>query len=186
MAVGLEPQTPGRHYTWDYTSTIFVDSLQPTLRWEAFPRPEDREADREGLLSRISDVTYDLKIWKAPAGDPGMRLLQRFLWLSAARGMSNKIAFLTDGRFSGTNMGCAVAHISPESVVGGPLALVEDGDTVSIDVENARLDLLVDEVEMKRRHQTWESPEPRIKKGYLSIYSRNVDKTSRGASLKYG
>jgi dihydroxy-acid dehydratase len=120
-----------------------------------------------------------------PAGDPGMRLLQRFLWLSAAKGMSDKIAFLTDGRFSGTNMGCAVAHISPESAVGGPLALVEDGDTISIDVENARLDLLIDDVEMKRRRQAWEAPEPRIKKGYLSIYSRNVDKTSRGASLKY-
>ncbi len=76
LAVGLEPQTPGRHYTWDPTSTLFVDSLQPTLRWEAFPRPEDREADREGLLSRISDVTYDLKIWKAPAGDPGWRALR--------------------------------------------------------------------------------------------------------------
>jgi dihydroxy-acid dehydratase len=121
-----------------------------------------------------------------PAGDPGMRLLQRFLWLSAAKGMSDKIAFLTDGRFSGTNMGCAVAHISPESAVGGPLALVEDGDTVSIDVENARLDLLVDEVELQRRNQAWEAPEPRIRKGYLSIYSRNVDKTSRGASLRYG
>jgi dihydroxy-acid dehydratase len=69
--------------------------------------------------------------------------------------------------------------------VGGPLALVEDGDTISIDVENARLDLLIDDVEMKRRRQAWEAPEPRIKKGYLSIYSRNVDKTSRGASLKY-
>ena len=121
-----------------------------------------------------------------PAGDPGMRLLQRFLWLSAAKGMSDKIAFLTDGRFSGTNMGCAVAHISPESAVGGPLALVEDGDPISIDVANDRLDLLVDDVEMERRWQAWEAPEPSIKKGYLSVYSRMADKTSRGASLKYG
>ena len=68
----------------------------------------------------------------------------------------------------------------------GPLALVEDGDTVSIDIENARLDLFVDDVEMARRQQAWQAPEPRIKKGYLSIYSRMVDKTSRGASLKYG
>lgn len=65
-------------------------------------------------------------------------------------------------------------------------AFIEDGDTVSIDIENTRLDLLVDEVEMQSRQQAWEAPEPRIKIGYLSIYSRNVDKASRGASLKYG
>jgi len=70
--------------------------------------------------------------------------------------------------------------------MGGPLAHVEDGDTISIDVENARLDLLVDEVEIKRRRQAWQAPEPRIKKGYFSVYSRMADKTSRGASLKYG
>ncbi len=70
LAVGLEPQTPeGRHYN-------FVDSLQPTLRWEAFPRPQDRKAFREGLLRRISDVTYGVKIWKAPGGDPGWRTLR--------------------------------------------------------------------------------------------------------------
>jgi len=70
--------------------------------------------------------------------------------------------------------------------VGGPLALVEDGDSIWIDIENSCLDLLVDEVEMKRRREAWVAPEPRIKKGYLSIYSRMADKTSRGASLKYG
>ena len=120
-----------------------------------------------------------------PAGDPGMRLLQRFLWLSAAKGMMDKIAFLTDGRFSGTNKGCAVAHISPESATGGPLALVEDGDMIEIDIPNARLDLLVDNEELARRRANWSRPEPRIKKGYLSIYSKMADSTARGASLKY-
>jgi dihydroxy-acid dehydratase len=120
-----------------------------------------------------------------PAGDPGMRLLQRFLWLSAAKGMTDKIAFLTDGRFSGTNKGCAVAHISPEAAAGGPLALVEDGDIIEIDIENARLELNVDKGELARREADWAAPEPRIKKGYLSIYSRMADSTARGASLKY-
>ena len=91
--------------------------------------------------------------------------------------MSDKIAFLMAGRFSGTNMGCAVAHILPESAVGDPLALVEDRDSLSIDVDN---------VEMEHRRRAWQASEPRIKKGYLSIYSRNVDKTSRGASPKHG
>jgi dihydroxy-acid dehydratase len=120
-----------------------------------------------------------------PAGDPGMRLLQRFLWMSAAKGMMDKIAFLTDGRFSGTNKGCAVAHISPEAATGGPLALVEDGDIIEIDIPNARLDLLVDEQELSQRKARWSPPEAKIKKGYLSIYSKMADSTARGASLKY-
>ncbi len=98
----------------------------------------------------------------------------------------DKIAFLTDGRLSGTNKGCAVAHISPESAVGGPLALVEDGDMVEIDIPNTRLDLLVDEDELARRRAAWTRPEPRMKKGYLSVYAKMADKTARGASLKYG
>ena len=120
-----------------------------------------------------------------PAGDPGMRLLQRFLWMSAAKGMMDKIAFLTDGRFSGTNKGCAVAHISPEAAVGGPLALVENGDLIEIDVPNARLDLHVSAEEMARREALWSPPDQKVKKGYLSIYSRMADSTARGASLKY-
>lgn len=144
------------------------------------------DASNALMAGEIEEGSVVIVRGMGPAGDPGMRLLQRFLWMSAAKGMSDKIAFLTDGRFSGTNMGCAVAHISPESAVGGPLALVEDGDSISIDIENSRLDLLVDEVEIKRRREAWVAPEPRIKKGYLSIYSRMADKTSRGASLKYG
>jgi len=120
-----------------------------------------------------------------PAGDPGMRLLQRFLWMSAAKGMMDKIAFLTDGRFSGTNKGCAVAHISPEAATGGPLALVENGDIIEIDIPNARLDLHVDEEVLANRRALWSAPEQKIKKGYLSIYSKMADSTARGASLKY-
>ena len=120
-----------------------------------------------------------------PAGDPGMRLLQRFLWLSAAQGMMDKIAFLTDGRFSGTNKGCAVAHISPEAAVGGPLALVEDGDEIEISLSEARIDLCVDEAEVARRRDAWQRPEPNVTKGYLALYSRMADSTARGASLRY-
>jgi dihydroxy-acid dehydratase len=164
-------------------------AVPPAMRQHEGPaRIFETEDDASNALmaGEIEEGSVVIVRGMGPAGDPGMRLLQRFLWLSAAKNMSDKIAFLTDGRFSGTNMGCAVAHISPESAVGGPLALVEEGDRIAIDVDNARLDLLVDDVELERRRKAWVAPEPRIKKGYLSLYSRMADKTSRGASLKYG
>jgi len=143
------------------------------------------DASEALMANEIQSGTVVIVRGMGPAGAPGMQLLQRFLWLSAAKGMQDKIAFLTDGRFSGTNKGCAVAHISPESAVGGPLALVEDGDLVEIDIPHTRLDLLVDEDELARRRAVWTRPEPRTNKGYLSVYSKMADKTARGASLKY-
>lgn len=143
------------------------------------------EASNALMTDQIAPGSVVIVRGIGPAGDPGMRLLQRFLWMSAAKGMMDKIAFLTDGRFSGTNKGCAVAHISPEAATGGPLGLVEDGDIIEIDIPNARLDLHVDDEEMSRRKALWSAPEQKIKKGYLSIYSRMADSTSRGASLKY-
>lgn len=143
------------------------------------------DASNSLMAGEIEPGTVVIVRGIGPAGDPGMRLLQRFLWLSAAKGMMDKIAFLTDGRFSGTNKGCAVAHISPEAAVGGPLALVEDGDLIEIDIPKARIDLLVDEAEMTRRREAWSRPEPRVKKGYLALYAKMADSTARGASLKY-
>lgn len=145
----------------------------------------ENEASTALVADAIEPGTVVIVRGIGPAGDPGMRLLQRFLWMSAAKGMIDKIAFLTDGRFSGTNKGCAVAHISPEAATGGPLALVENGDLIEIDIPNARLDLLVAPKELARRKAAWSRPEPRVKKGYLSIYSRMADSTARGAALKY-
>jgi dihydroxy-acid dehydratase len=143
------------------------------------------EASTALVADEIEPGTVVIVRGIGPAGDPGMRLLQRFLWMSAAKGMMDKIAFLTDGRLSGTNKGCAVAHISPEAATGGPLGLVENGDLIEIDIPNASIDLHVDAEEMARRRAAWSRPEPRIKKGYLSIYSKMADSTARGASLKY-
>ncbi len=143
------------------------------------------EASNALMTDKIKPGSVVIVRGIGPAGDPGMRLLQRFLWMSAAKGMMDKIAFLTDGRFSGTNKGCAVAHISPEAATGGPLALVENGDLIEIDIPNARLDLHVDDQVMAQRRALWSAPEQKIKKGYLSIYSKMADSTARGASLKY-
>ena len=121
-----------------------------------------------------------------PKGDPGMLLLQRFLWQLAAKGMHDKVAFLTDGRFSGTNKGCAIAHIAPEAMAGGPLALVEDNDRVEIDIPKRTLNLLITPEEMRRRRDAWVAPQKAIPKGYLSIYAKMATSPDRGAALNYG
>jgi len=120
-----------------------------------------------------------------PKGDPGMLLLQRFLWQLAAKGMHDKIAFLTDGRFSGTNKGCAIAHIAPEAAAGGPLAVVQDGDLINIDIPGKKLELLISEAELQKRLAAWESPPKPVRRGYLSIYKRMATSPDRGAALDY-
>lgn len=120
-----------------------------------------------------------------PKGAPGMLLLQRFLWQLAAKGLSDKIAFLTDGRLSGTNKGCAVAHIAPEAAVGGPLAVVKDGDLIEIDIPNERLILKITDEELNSRLSLWASPRSKIKKGYLSVYAKMANTAEKGAALNY-
>jgi len=121
-----------------------------------------------------------------PKGDPGMRLLQRFLWQLAAKGMQDRIALITDGRFSGTNKGCAVGHIGPEAAEGGPLAIVADGDQIEIDIPKAQINLLIPDSEFKKRLSAWTPPAQKVKKGYLSIYSKMAKSADRGAALDYG
>ena len=121
-----------------------------------------------------------------PKGDPGMRLLQRFLWQLAAKGLQDRIALITDGRFSGTNKGCAVGHIGPEAAEGGPLAIVADGDQIEIDIPKAQINLLISESEFKKRLAAWTPPTQKVKKGYLSIYSKMAKSADRGAALDYG
>jgi dihydroxy-acid dehydratase len=114
-----------------------------------------------------------------------MRLLQRFLWQLAAKGLEDKIAFITDGRFSGTNKGCAVAHIAPEAAAGGPLAVVRDADIIEIDISNEKLNILLSPEELRERFEAWELPQKKVEKGYLAIYSRLAESAEKGAALNY-
>ena len=125
-----------------------------------------------------------------PKGDPGMLLLQRFLWQLAAKGKSDKIAFMTDGRFSGTNKGCAVAHISPEAATGGPLGLVEDGDIIEIDIPNRTIKLAVSDDELAQRRTAMDAKgsdawkplnRERVVSQALKAYAALTTSASRGA-----
>ncbi len=137
------------------------------------------------IANKISSGEIVLVRNVGPKGDPGMRLLQRFLWLLAAKGLQDKIAFITDGRFSGTNKGCAVAHITPEAADGGPLAVVIDGDVIEIDIPNEKLNILISSEELQKRLDAWEAPQTKTEKGYLSIYSKMANSADKGAALKY-
>jgi dihydroxy-acid dehydratase len=144
------------------------------------------EAACEALMA--NDITPGQVVivrYMGPKGDPGMRLLQRFLWMLAAKGMQDKIAFITDGRFSGTNKGCAVGHVTPEAAEGGPLAVIQDGDIVEIDIPNQKLNMIVPPEELSARLSAWSPPEKRIRKGYLAIYARMAKSAEKGAALNY-
>jgi len=146
----------------------------------------DEESACEALIAdQIQAGSVVVVRYVGPKGDPGMRLLQRFLWLLAAKGLQDKIAFITDGRFSGTNKGCAVGHIGPEAAEGGPLAVVADGDQIEIDIPAERIQLLIDDAELEKRLGAWSPPESKVRKGYLSIYSRLAKSADKGAALDY-
>ena len=147
----------------------------------------DEESACDALIAgEIAPGSVVVVRYVGPKGDPGMRLLQRFLWMLSAKGLQDKIAFITDGRFSGTNKGCAVAHIGPEAAEGGPLSVVENGDEIEIDIPGGRLEVLISNKELRERLERWVPPKTRINKGYLGIYSRMAKSADRGAALNYG
>jgi dihydroxy-acid dehydratase len=149
-----------------------------------FPREEDAcNALNSGKLNPGDVVVVR---YVGPRGEPGMLLLQRFLWQLAAKGLQNKVAFITDGRLSGTNKGCAVAHISPEAAAGGPLAIVRENDIIEIDIPNEKLDIEIPDGEIKERLRKWKIPKPKVNKGYLSIYAKMANTAEKGAALRYG
>ena len=91
------------------------------------------------------------------------------------------MGLITDGRFSGASKGYSVGHVSPEAFVGGPIALVREGDDIAIDAENRRIDLQVDDEELDRRRSGWHQPEPRYVSGALAKYAKLVGSASKGA-----
>lgn len=122
--------------------------------------------------------------YEGPKGGPGMREMLTPTAMVAGLGLDRDVALITDGRFSGATRGASIGHVSPEAAEGGPIALVKDGDLISIDIPGGRLDLLVPEDELERRRREWQPPQPRVKKGYLRRYSRLVTSASTGAVFK--
>lgn len=121
--------------------------------------------------------------YEGPKGGPGMREMLTPTSAVAGMGLDREVALITDGRFSGATRGASIGHISPEAAEGGPLALVKEGDMISIDIPSRKLELLVDDQELEKRRAEWQSPEPKIKNGYLARYAQLVTSASKGAVL---
>jgi len=122
--------------------------------------------------------------YEGPKGGPGMREMLGPTSAIAGMGLDKEVALLTDGRFSGASRGASIGHISPEAMAGGTIALVKEGDLIQIDIPKRQLNLLVDEKELAKRRVAWQAPESKVKKGYLSRYSRLVTSANTGAILE--
>ncbi len=122
--------------------------------------------------------------YEGPKGGPGMREMLNPTSALAGMKLDEDVALITDGRFSGATRGAAIGHVSPEAAAGGLIALVEEGDMISIDIPKGSISLLVDESVLKDRQSKWVKPEPKIKEGWLNRYQRMVTSGSKGAVLE--
>jgi len=143
---------------------------------------DSEEASLDAILAgevKTGDVVVIR--YEGPKGGPGMREMLSPTSAIMGRGLGNDVALITDGRFSGGSHGFVVGHIAPEAMVGGPIALIEDGDTITIDAQTDTIVLDVPEAELERRQAAWQAPEPNVKRGVLAKYAKTVGSASEGA-----
>lgn len=122
--------------------------------------------------------------YEGPKGGPGMREMLNPTSAIAGMGLGSSVALITDGRFSGASRGASIGHVSPEAAVGGPIALVEEGDIISINIPENSLNIKVSDEELARRKESWQPREPKVTTGYLSRYREMVTSGNRGAVLE--
>ena len=122
--------------------------------------------------------------YEGPKGGPGMREMLNPTSAIMGMGLGSTVALITDGRFSGASRGASIGHVSPEAAVGGPIALVEEGDIISIDIPKNKLDMKVSEEELERRRKLWKPRKPKVTEGYLLRYQALVTSGNRGAILE--
>ena len=122
--------------------------------------------------------------YEGPKGGPGMREMLAVTAALAGQGLDKEVALITDGRFSGATRGASLGHCSPEAAVGGPIALVQEGDMITLDINNYKITLEVSDEELERRRAAWKAPEPKVKSGYLARYAKLVSSADKGAILE--
>ena len=147
-----------------------------------FDCEEDAIAAIKGGKIKAGDVVVIR--YEGPKGGPGMREMLNPTSAIMGMGLGSSVALITDGRFSGASRGACIGHVSPEAAVGGPIALVEEGDIIQIDIDNNRLDVAVSEEEMAKRKAEWVPRTPAITEGYVARYASMVTSGNRGAVLE--
>lgn len=146
----------------------------------------DSEEDAIDAIKGGKIVAGDVVVirYEGPKGGPGMREMLNPTSAIAGMGLGSSVALITDGRFSGASRGASIGHVSPEAAVGGPIALIEEGDTIAIDIPANTINVKVSEEELAARKEKWQPKEPKVKTGYLARYASLVTSADKGAILK--
>ena len=156
------------------------------LKHEGPARVFDCEEDAIAAIKGGKIVEGDVVVirYEGPKGGPGMREMLNPTSAIAGMGLGSTVALITDGRFSGASRGASIGHCSPEAALGGPIALVQEGDIISIDIDANKLELKVSDEELARRKAEWKPREPKVTTGYLARYASLVTSADKGAVLK--
>lgn len=163
------------------TKPAAIDPEMLTFSGPARVFDSEQDANKAILEGIVQAGDVVVIRYEGPKGGPGMPEMFKAMKLLHGLGMAEKVALVTDGRFSGTNNGCFIGHISPEAVEGGPIAHVINGDVIHIDIPNKSLEVDIPAEEMDRRQEVWKRPAPRVTEGYLKIYSQLASSAARGA-----
>ena len=146
----------------------------------------DSEEEAIAAIYEKKIVAGDVVVirYEGPKGGPGMREMLNPTSAICGMGLGESVALITDGRFSGATRGASIGHISPEAAAGGLIALVEEGDVISIDIPNCKIELRVPDEVLAERRARWACPEPKVKTGYLARYAKLVSSADKGAILE--
>ena len=158
-----------------------VSAKMGRFKGKAICFDSEEEAMKAILAGRIKKGSVIVIRYEGPKGGPGMREMLSPTSSVVGMGLSESVALITDGRFSGGTRGPCIGHIAPEAQIGGPIAIIKDGNEISIDIHNKKLTLNLSQREIEKRLAEWSPPEPKIRKGYLARYARLVGSASKGA-----
>jgi dihydroxy-acid dehydratase len=167
------------------TKPAAIDPEQHVFTGRAKCFDGEQAANQAILDGRVQSGEVVVIRYEGPKGGPGMREMYTSMKLLYGRGLALQTAVVTDGRFSGTNRGCFVGHVSPEAAEGGPLAAVQDGDTITINIPQRQLQLHVDDVGIQQRLARWQRPLLRFTSGYLALYARLAESADQGAIIRH-
>lgn len=166
------------------TKPAAIDPQMHVFTGSAKVFDSEEEAEEAILGGEIKEGHVVVIRYEGPKGGPGMREMYKAMKYLYGMGLSKRTALVTDGRFSGTNNGCFVGHISPEAADGGPIAIVRDGDKITIDIPKESLHLHLSDEEIQARLKDWKRPKPKFTKGYLGVYSKLASSADKGAVIK--